>query len=114
MGLLSRLYHYATITYVGGGFKTGIHNTLEAAAYGKPVFFGPKYDKFKEARDLIRLGAAFSVANVEELKQKMDQLLNGPSELSSAGTAAKSYVYDNRGATDTIINYVQENRLLTN
>ena len=114
MGLLSRLYHYATITYVGGGFKSGIHNTLEAVVHGKPVLFGPKYQKFKEARDLIKEGAAFSITTSGELKTKMDHLLNDPSELSKAGNAAKKYVEENLGATQRIIQFIQENRLLTN
>jgi 3-deoxy-D-manno-octulosonic-acid transferase len=114
MGMLSRLYYYATITYVGGGFKTGIHNTLEAVVYGKPVLFGPKYQKFKEARDLIADGAAFSINNAEELKIKMDHLLNDSEQLSKAGNAAKKYVEENVGATKKILQYIQENRLLTN
>jgi len=114
MGLLSKLYHYATITYVGGGFKSGIHNTLEAVVYGKPVVFGPKYKKFKEARDLIENGAAFSVTNSKELKIKMDHLLNDPAELSKAGNAAKNYVEVNTGATQKIIRFIYANRLLTN
>jgi 3-deoxy-D-manno-octulosonic-acid transferase len=114
MGLLSKLYYYATVTYVGGGFKSGIHNTLEAVVYGKPVVFGPKYHKFKEARDLIAEGAAFSVNNAEELKTKMDHLLNDPSQLSKAGAAAKNYVEKNTGATQKILQFIQENRLLTN
>jgi 3-deoxy-D-manno-octulosonic-acid transferase len=57
--MLSRLYYYATVTYIGGGFnKSGIHNTLEAAVWGKPVFFGPNYQKFKEAKELIARGGA--------------------------------------------------------
>ncbi|MGZ3949786.1 MAG: 3-deoxy-D-manno-octulosonic acid transferase [Flavisolibacter sp.] len=114
MGLLSKLYHYATITYVGGGFKNGIHNTLEAVVYGKPVLFGPKYQKFKEARDLIEKGAAFSIDTDEQLKQKTDHLLNNPSELLKAGNAAKAYVEENTGATARVLQYIQENRLLTN
>jgi len=113
MGMLSKLYHYATVTYVGGGFKSGIHNTLEAVVYGKPVLFGPKYQKFKEARDLIKEGAAFSVSNAEELKMKMDHLLNDLEQLSNAGEAAKNYVEENVGATQKIIDFIQENRLLT-
>ena len=112
-GMLSKLYGYATITYVGGGFRKGIHNTLEAAVYGRPVLFGPKYHKFKEARDLIEQGAAFSLKNAEELKIKMDQLLNDPEQLQRAGAAAKKYVEDHIGATQKIIHYIQENRLLT-
>ncbi|HTM91829.1 MAG TPA: glycosyltransferase N-terminal domain-containing protein [Flavisolibacter sp.] len=114
MGLLSKLYYYATVTYVGGGFKSGIHNTLEAVVYGKPVLFGPKYYKFKEARDLIEEGAAFSVTSTEELKTKMDHLLNDPYQLSKAGDAAKNYVEKNTGATQKILQFIQENRLLTN
>lgn len=114
MGLLSRLYQYAHITYVGGGFGSGIHNTLEAVVYGKPVLFGPKYRKFKEARDLIAAGAAFSIYNAEELKTKMDHLLNDPAELSKAGDIAKNYVDQNTGATQSITRFIQENRLLTN
>jgi len=114
MGTLSKLYRYATVTYVGGGFKSGIHNTLEAAVYGKPVLFGPKYQKFKEAKDLIAQGAAFSVINAEEMKIKTDHLLNDPEQLSKAGEAAKNYVEKNTGATQKILQYIQENRLLTN
>ena len=114
IGMLSKLYHYATVTYLGGGFKTGIHNTLEAVVYGKPALFGPKYQKFKEARDLIQHGAAFSVSNAEELKIKMDHLLNDPKQLSKAGEAARNYVEENTGATQKIMKFIQENRLLTN
>jgi 3-deoxy-D-manno-octulosonic-acid transferase len=114
MGMLSKLYYYATITYVGGGFKSGIHNTLEAVVYGKPVLFGPKYQKFKEARDLIETGGASRVTNAEELKTKMNHLLNDPEQLLKAGIAAKNYVEGNTGATRKIIQYIQENRLLTN
>jgi 3-deoxy-D-manno-octulosonic-acid transferase len=114
MGLLSKLYHYATVTYVGGGFKSGIHNTLEAVVYGKPVLFGPRYQKFKEARDLLEKGAAFSVTNAAEFKPRIDHLLNDPSELLKAGAAAKNYVEENTSATGKVVQYIQENRLLTN
>lgn len=114
VGMLSKLYHYATVTYVGGGFGAGIHNTLEAVVYGKPVLFGPKYQKFKEARDLIQAEAAFNVHNTDELKIKMDHILNDPSALSKAGEAAKNYVEQNTGATRKITQFIQENRLLTN
>ena len=70
--MLSRLYYYATITYVGGGFgNDGIHNILEAAVYGKPVFFGPVYDKFNEAIDLLEFGGAYTVENALELEKTM-------------------------------------------
>jgi 3-deoxy-D-manno-octulosonic-acid transferase len=114
IGMLSRLYHYATITYVGGGFnKSGIHNTLEAAVHSKPVLFGPNYEKFREARELIAAGAAFSIGTAEELKIKTDQLLHDPDYLMKAGLSAKNYVAGHTGATETILRFIQENRLLT-
>ena len=114
IGMLSRLYQYATISYIGGGFnKSGIHNTLEAAVWSKPVFFGPNYQKFREARELIEAGAAFSASTPEELKTKTDHFLDDPDALTKAGSAAGAYVAQNRGATNTILNYVQANRLLT-
>jgi 3-deoxy-D-manno-octulosonic-acid transferase len=58
VGMLSRLYHYGAVAYIGGGFGSGIHNTQEPAVYGCPVAFGPKYDKFKEAVDMVRDGGA--------------------------------------------------------
>ncbi len=114
-GMLSRLYSYATISYIGGGFnKSGIHNTLEAAVYGHPVFFGPHYKKFKEARDLIACGAAFSFSDIEEFKKNMQRLLHNAKELREAGTASASYVQEQKGCTVKILRYIQENRLLTN
>jgi 3-deoxy-D-manno-octulosonic-acid transferase len=114
MGMLSKLYYYATVTYVGGGFKSGIHNTLEAVVYGKPVLFGPRYQKFKEAGDLIAIDAAFSVTNADEFKIKTNHLLNDSEQLSKTGNAAKNYVEENTGATQKILHFIQENRLLTN
>jgi len=113
-GMLSKLYHYATIGYIGGGFnKSGIHNTLEAAVWGKPVLFGPNYQKFREARELISNDAAFSISNSEELKSKLDLLTSDIQLLENAGKAAKKYVEVNTGATDKIIRFIQEKRLLT-
>lgn len=115
VGMLSRLYNYGTIAYVGGGFtKSGIHNTLEAAVYDKPIFFGPNYQKFKEAKDLITIGGAFSISTSEEFKIKTDHLFNDPETLSKAGEASKKYVEENTGATKKILQFIQENRLLTN
>ena len=69
MGMLSSVYGYAEFSYIGGGFGVGIHNTLEAATFGLPIAFGPNYKKFKEARDMITLGAATSIANYEQLSR---------------------------------------------
>lgn len=102
-GLLSSIYRYGTIAYIGGGFGTGIHNTLEAAVYGIPVLFGPKYQKFKEAKDLIRIGGGFSVADKQAFSEKMDELLTYPEVLEAAGSAAGHFVDHNAGATDEVL-----------
>lgn len=115
IGLLSKLYQYATITYVGGGFNSsGIHNTLEAAVYGKPVIFGPVYEKFAEAKGLVDASAAFSINSAIELEEKLVELINDAKLLNQTGILAKEYVYSNRGATEKILAYVAEKRLLTN
>jgi 3-deoxy-D-manno-octulosonic-acid transferase len=115
VGLLSKLYSYATITYVGGGFtKDGIHNILEAAVYGKPVIIGPNYKKYREAKELIEAGGAVSLSSPGELNVIIDNFLNDGSALSNVGAAAKEYVHANTGATRSIMNYIDEKRLLTN
>jgi 3-deoxy-D-manno-octulosonic-acid transferase len=115
VGMLSRLYKYGTICFVGGAFDgDGVHNVLEAAVFGNPVFYGPIYKKYKEAADLIKLGGAISVENALELEQQFEALLHDESLCSSIGTKAAAYVYANKGATKFITNYIQENRLLTN
>ncbi|TAG99354.1 MAG: 3-deoxy-D-manno-octulosonic acid transferase [Sphingobacteriales bacterium] len=113
IGMLSKLYHYATVTYVGGGFGKGIHNTLEAAVYGKPVLFGPRYEKFREARELIATGGAVSVTDTSAMTAKMDEWLNKPECLTLAGRAASDYVISEAGATQKIMSFIQANRLLT-
>lgn len=115
IGLLSKLYQYATLTYIGGGFNSsGIHNTLEAAVYGKPVIFGPVYEKFAEAKDLVNIGAAYSINSAIELEDKLIELINNAELLKQSGKLAIDYVYSKRGATKTIMNYIAEKRLLTN
>lgn len=101
-GLLSSIYRYGDIAYIGGGFGAGIHNTLEAAVYGIPVLFGPKYQKFKEAKDLIDQGGAFSVGNADEFASRMNDFLSYPHLLEEAGKAAGHFVKNNAGATQKI------------
>jgi 3-deoxy-D-manno-octulosonic-acid transferase len=105
IGLLSSLYQYGDIAYIGGGFGAGIHNTLEAAAFGLPVIFGPKYEKFQEAKDLISLGAAVSISGREELLSAFEQL---NSNRKPAGDTARGYVEEKKGSTDQIVNYLQQ------
>lgn len=102
-GLLSSIYRYGEIAYVGGGFGTGIHNVLEAAVYGIPVIFGPKYHKFKEAHDLIATGGGFSVADASQLSAKLDEFLTYKEALASAGENAGRLVKDHVGATEKIL-----------
>jgi len=113
IGMLSRLYRYATITYVGGGFGKGIHNTLEAAVYGKPVFFGPNYKKFREASGLIRSAGGISVGSSEELSAAIKKLLADNSLLEQCSKSAFDFVQKNKGATGRILDYIEANRLLT-
>lgn len=103
MGLLSRVYGSAEWAYVGGGFGAGIHNTLEAAVYGLPVAFGPKYQKFKEARDLIALGVGCSVKNERELQSWFDELKSDADYLARLSAIAKVYVGQHRGTTERIV-----------
>jgi 3-deoxy-D-manno-octulosonic-acid transferase len=113
IGMLSRLYYYATITYVGGGFgDDGLHNILEAAVYGKPVIFGPEHEKNFEAQELINCGGAISIENAIELEKMINQLLKNETELSSRSVAAKKYVYKNAGASDKVISFIKANKLI--
>lgn len=105
-GLLSSIYRYGEIAYVGGGFGVGIHNTLEAAVYGIPVLFGPNYKKFMEAIQLIEAGGAFSVNNYEELENLFDRLMVFDYR-QETGRMAGSYVLDNTGATDKILKEIK-------
>jgi 3-deoxy-D-manno-octulosonic-acid transferase len=102
-GLLSSIYRYGDLAYIGGGFGTGIHNVLEAAVYGIPVIFGPKYQKFKEARDLLQVGGAFSITDEKTFESKMEELSTYRDLLEAAGAAAGDFVKSNIGATNRII-----------
>jgi len=115
IGMLSRLYKYGTIAYVGGGFgDDGLHNILEAAVYGIPVIHGPVYDRFPEATRLIEAGGGFGVENALELEELLNHLLTDPAALAVASEAARQFVARQRGASSTIQTYLEENRLLTN
>ena len=103
IGILSSIYAYADVTYIGGGFGVGIHNTLEAAVYGVPVAFGPNYGKFKEACDLIGTGAATDVSDIGQLDKWLSSLWADPKLLESAGRKAGEYVSSHTGATGTIL-----------
>ncbi len=115
VGMLSRLYNYGHINYIGGGFTNdGIHNILEAAVWGKPIIIGENYEKYFEATDLIECAAAESISDVTELKEVMDNWLTDSIAYDESAKAAKNYVYAKAGATAKIVEYIYVNRLLTN
>ncbi|MES2286574.1 MAG: glycosyltransferase N-terminal domain-containing protein [Bacteroidota bacterium] len=102
IGMLSSLYQYGTIAFIGGGFGKNIHNILEPATFGLPIIFGPKYHNFIEAKELVHLGGAFSIASSEEFKKTVD-LLSRPEALTKAASTSKNYVLSHIGATDKIL-----------
>ena len=101
IGLLSSIYQYGQVAYIGGGFGVGIHNTLEAAAWGMPVVFGPNYHKFQEAKELIECGAGLSIKNYEECARALDEFFE---KNDVASKAAAEYVASHTGATEIIHN----------
>lgn len=101
IGLLSSIYRYGHVAYIGGGFGVGIHNTLEAAVYGIPVVFGPNWQKFREARGLLDVGAAISVTNYKELSLALDTAFEKQQPM---GAQADAYVKNECGATELIYN----------
>ena len=104
VGLLTKIYSYGTIAYVGGGFgNPGIHNILEPATFGIPIVIGPNYSNFAEAIELVNLGGSMVVSNTEELKDTFDRLLLDENLLIDKGEICKTYIQENKGATNTII-----------
>ncbi|MEZ5105601.1 MAG: glycosyltransferase N-terminal domain-containing protein [Draconibacterium sp.] len=113
IGILSSLYRYGNVAYIGGGFGVGIHNILEAATFGLPVIFGPNYQKFKEAVELINTGGAVSIQDYNELESVFNKLLSNNVVLKNQSEICKNYVVENIGATQIIIEKVfNKQRLL--
>lgn len=103
MGMLSSVYGYADWAYIGGGFGVGIHNTLEAATFGLPIAFGPNYQKFKEACDMIELGAATAIRSAEELHKWFTPLRDNEIERERTAQISRDYTARNQGATRQIL-----------
>ncbi len=103
IGLLSSIYRFGQVAYIGGGFGVGIHNTIEAAVYGVPVLFGPNYHHFREAQGLIDAGAGKSVSNYEELAEAIETAFANHEEI---GAKAAQYVESELGATEKIYKYI--------
>lgn len=107
VGLLTKIYSYGTIAYVGGGFgNPGIHNILEPATFGIPIVIGPNYSNFAEAVELVSLEGCMVISNFDDLKQSFDRLLNDQKFLKEKSQICKSYIQDNTGATNSIMNIV--------
>jgi 3-deoxy-D-manno-octulosonic-acid transferase len=109
MGMLSSLYGYGEFAYIGGAFRQTLHNTLEAAAHGVPVFFGndPTNKKFREAGLLTQTGAGIPIASSEELRQLFVPLMQDEKQRKKLGSIAAEFVSSHTGATPMIVNYLQ-------
>jgi 3-deoxy-D-manno-octulosonic-acid transferase len=107
IGILSSVYQYGSVAYIGGGFGKGIHNILEAAAFGLPIIFGPNFKKFHEANELIKLNGAFPIENFNDFIRIINTFINNHQTFTSAGDNARKYVQNNLGATSIITKFVR-------
>ena len=103
IGILTKVYSYADIAYVGGGFATGLHNTLEPAVFGIPVIIGPQYDGFAEAEELVRLGGVISIKNNNEFQEHADKCFKDIDYRSKIGLVNTGYIKEKAGATERIV-----------
>lgn len=108
IGLLSKIYRYATVAYIGGGFGVGIHNILEAVTFAKPVLFGPNHRKFQEALDILACGGGFSHHDVSTLQDNLMPLLGGTEAYKRASRACTAYMERNLGVTEKILSVVEK------
>ncbi len=106
IGHLSSLYQYGTVAYIGGGFGKGIHNILEAAAFGNPLFFGPNYNSFQEAKDLLSNGAACVIKHTPDAYGTMMGIVNNAAAQKSISQIVEDYIINQSGATDKIVDFV--------
>ena len=105
IGMLNQLYQYAQVVYIGGGFDKGIHNLLEPAVFNVPLLIGPKYEKFEEAKAMVRTGGTFVIRNQEAIIQTLEQL-EKVSSRQRAGQLNKTFLDENRGGTELIYNFL--------
>ena len=107
IGILTKIYSYADIAYVGGGFgNPGIHNILEPATFGIPIVVGPNYSHFAEATALVNLGGCIAVANEKQLNETMNSLIQNEDERTEKGHICSTFVQMNKGATQIILNHI--------
>ena len=106
-GLLSSVYHYADVTYVGGGFGVGIHNTLEAAVWDVPVIFGPNNERFQEAQGLKACGGGYEIAGADDFRRIMQRFIDTPQTITESGRQSGSFVRQMTGATKKVLSAVE-------
>ena len=107
IGILTKIYSYADIAYVGGGFgNPGVHNILEPATFGVPVVIGPNYSHFAEATALVNMEGCISIQNQTQLNEAFDLLLHNEDERLEKGHVCSTFVQMNKGATQTIMNHI--------
>ena len=109
MGLLSKIYPYASVAYIGGGFNSGIHNILEPAVYLKPVMFygGDDYHKFNEAIDLLNMGAAINVVDSIQLQNALSTWITTKNETAIIASKLDAYFQKNSGTTERVLNFIK-------
>lgn len=107
VGLLTKIYSYADIAYVGGGFATGLHNTLEPAVFGIPVLIGPEFKGFKEAEDLVALKGVLPVPDKQQLQRMLNELAENSSFRKATGTLNANYITQNKGASIKILHHIE-------
>jgi 3-deoxy-D-manno-octulosonic-acid transferase len=108
VGILSKLYRYATIAFIGGGFGSGIHNIQEPVTFGVPVLFGPGFRRFTEARELVEQGGAFCITTTDELLRKVEAITGDAAEHRRVSAICRDYVEANRGATEKVMGYLEK------
>lgn len=108
IGILTKIYNYADIAYVGGGFATGLHNTLEPAVYSIPVIIGPKFSGFKEAEDLVTKKGIISISNLSEFTTVTNKLITDATYYSQTKSINSTYIAQNKGATKIILEYLKK------
>ena len=106
-GLLSSIYGYADVTYVGGGFGVGIHNTLEAAVWDVPVIFGPNNERFQEAQGLKTCGGGQEIHNADDFQRIMQRFIDAPEAIAEAGRQSGKFVEQMTGATRKILSDIK-------
>ena len=108
IGILTKIYSYANIAYVGGGFETGLHNTLEPAVFGIPVLIGPKFIGFKEAEELVAKKGIIVIKDTNSFTDEMSKLLNSSEHYNTTSEINKNYISKNQGATNQILSYIEK------